>query len=85
MERLSRARDGEIAQPIKVQSAKERGFSVEFREAVNPKETAIQQNIYSANRMKRGRGERGERREGSFYKHACEPGLYNVRNLHLYR
>lgn len=58
MERFSWARDGEIAQPIKVQSAKERGFSVEFGEAVNPKETAIQQNIYSANRMKGGRGER---------------------------
>ncbi len=36
-----------------VQSVKERGFSAEFREAVNPKETAIQQNIYSANRVKR--------------------------------
>lgn len=43
----------------KVQSAKERGFSVEFREAVNPNESAIQPNIYSANRIRRGRG--GER------------------------
>ncbi len=40
----------------KVQSVKERGFSVEFREAVNPKESTIQQNIYSANRIKRGKG-----------------------------
>lgn len=40
----------------KVQSVKERGFSVEFREAVNPEGSAIQTNIYSANRIRRGRG-----------------------------
>lgn len=43
----------------KVQNVKERGFSVEFREAVNPEESTIQENIYSANRIKRGKREEG--------------------------
>lgn len=51
----------------KVQSVKERGFSVEFREAVNPDEFSIQRNIYFANRIKRGTGRRDGSMQGSSY------------------
>lgn len=43
----------------KVESVKERGFSVELGDAVNPKESAIQHNIYSANRIKKRVGRDG--------------------------
>lgn len=50
----------------KVESVKERGFSVELGDAVNPKESAIQHNIYSANRIKKRVGREGWMDGGEF-------------------